>query len=404
MAAAAQQKWKPYNFDEAKVAPYTEPDPLVFNDGKRVKNASDWKKRREEILRVYETEVYGRTPRKKVGTAFRAGAAETALEGKALRKQVTILFNGKEDGPKASLLIYTPAAAKGPVPAFLGLNFAGNHTVSADSGIALGKVWIRGKESDATDAQRGSSVQQWQVEKILAHGFGLATIYYGDIEPDFDGGISRGVRPLFFKAGQTAPEPDEWGAIGAWAWGLSRAVDYLEADKSVDAKRIALMGHSRMGKTAMWAAAQDPRFAIVISNESGKGGASLFRRTYGETIEHLNVAFPHWFCGNFKKYNDQPEQLPVDQPELAALIAPRPLYIASAEEDRGSDPKGEFLSGVAVGPVYELLGKQGLGTSEMPGLHQPVMHTVGYHIRAGKHDVTEYDWEQYVGFAEKSWR
>ena len=392
--AFPQAKWKPYNFDESKVEPYTEPDPLVFANGKPVRNAADWKRRRAEIFRIYETQVYGRVPEGRPHPAFHVISSEPALDGKAIRKQVEMQFAGV----KATLLLYLPAGAAKPVPLFLGLDFDGNHTVVADPGILLPNVWTRrGQAALGRDEERGSAAQEWQVEKILAHGFGIATIYYGEIEPDFDGGIAHGVR-------KTEPAPDEWGAIAAWAWGLSRAMDYLETDRSVDARRIALMGHSRLGKTAMWAGAADQRFAMVISNESGKGGISLFRRGYGETIDHLNVAFPHWFCGNFKQYTDHAERLPVDQPELAALIAPRPLYVASAEEDRGSDPKGEFLSAAAVGPVYELLGKQGLGTKEMPGLHQPIMHTVGYHIRAGKHDVTAYDWDQYIAFAQLNFK
>ena len=253
----------------------------------------------------------------------------------------------------------------------------------------------------ADESARGSETQQWQVEKILAHGFALATMYYDDIEPDFNGGMKYGVRPLFFRTGQTEPAPDDWGAIGAWAWGLSRAADYLQTDPDIDARRIALMGHSRLGKTALWAGAQDTRFAIVISNESGEGGASLSRRSYGEDVKHLNNSFPHWFCGNYRRYTDHEAMLPVDSHMLMALIAPRPLYVASAEEDRGSDPRGEFLAAVAAGPVYALLGKKGIGTDQMPGLHQPVGDVVSYHIRTGKHDVTAYDWDQYLAFASR---
>jgi hypothetical protein len=197
--------------------------------------------------------------------------------------------------------------------------------------------------------------------------------------------------------------PEQWSAMGAWAWGLSRAVDYLREDPRVDALHIGVVGHSRLGKAALWAAAQDTRFNLVISNESGKGGASLLRRGYGETIDHLNGAFPHWFAPAYKQYTGHPEKLPVDGNELLSLIAPRPLYVASAAEDLGSDPKGEFLSAVNAGRVYALLGRRGLGISQMPAVDQPVMHDIGYHVRSGKHDVTEFDWDQYLAFADMHW-
>lgn len=396
-------------YDEAKVPQYSLPDPLVMKSGERVRDAKTWtNRRRPEILELYRTDVYGRSPGRPAGLTFAVASVDKqALDGRAVRKQVTISFTAATEAPRMHLLIYLPAAATKPVPLFLALSFTGNHAVDADPGIALGDRWVRDPATNemvrqrAAETTRGSGAQQWQLNHILKHGYGLATIFYGDIEPDFVGGIRYGVRPLFFKPGQTEPASDEWGAIAAWAWGLSRAMDYLETDRDIDARRVAVMGHSRLGKAALWAGAQDTRFSIVISNESGEGGAAISRRIFGERTKDLNTRFPHWFDGNFKQYNERESEMPVDSHMLMALVAPRGLYVASAEEDRWADPRGEFLGAVHAGPVYELFGKQGIGTDKMPALHQPVGHTVMYHIRAGKHDVTAYDWEQYVKFADR---
>jgi hypothetical protein len=399
-----------YNYDEKKIPPYTVPDPLTLTDGSKVADAKTWTdKRRPELLALFADRVYGKTPA--APATLRTSGVVTdrkALNGKAIRKQVTIYFTPDDAGPQMHLLLYLPAAADAPSPVFVGLNFNGNHTVHADPGILANDVWVKDPASlnpsdkkmlhlPPDDRTRGVNAAQWQVEKLLARGYGLATVDYNDIEPDFVGGMAFGVRPALTS------DPESWSALGAWAWGLSRALDLLLTDKAINPAHIALIGHSRLGKAALWAAAQDHRFSLVVSNESGKGGASLLKRGFGETTDHLNGAFPHWFCANYKQFTGHPENLPVDGNELLALIAPRPLYVASATEDLGSDPKGEFLATLSASRVYQLLGKKGLGIGQMPAPDRPVMHDVGYHVRTGKHDVTEFDWDQYLNFADLQW-
>jgi hypothetical protein len=392
----------PANYDETKVGSYTLPDPLTFNDGHKVTNSRDWERRRRELLELFAENVYGHSPKPPSQSDFTIfDSHKNALGGKAVRKQVTIYFSSNKQGPKEDLLIYIPAAAKKPVPLILSLNFSGNHAVINDPAIKLATLWNRTthEREQAKGDSRGSD-SGFEVEKVLARGYGFATICYQDIEPDFNGGLVPGVRPLFFKKGQTEPAADDWGAIGAWAYGLSRAMDYLEKEKDVDAKRVTILGHSRLGKTVLWAGAMDQRFAMVISSCPGEGGASLARRNYGETIRSLTDRFSYQFSSNYRKYADHADQLPVDTHELIALIAPRPVYITGAEDDQWADPKGEFLACVAAGPVYRLLGGRDLGTDQMPQLNQPIMHTMGFHYRDGKHAVTDFDWNQFLAFAD----
>jgi len=397
------------NTSEEKVPPYTLPDPLLDKDGKKITSAGAWNNRqRPYIYHLFEENVYGRFPQKKVPVQYEAReTGKQALGGLATRKQVRIHFGEASANAYMDVLIYLPAAAKGPVPVFVGYNFSGNHTVANDKEILLSDRWIamRSKgvvNNKATDSSRGAGASQWQVKEILSHGYGIAVAYYGDIEPDTTDGWKTGIRTTLSNALQIKPE--EWGAIGAWAWGLSRIMDYLQQDAAVDAKKVAVFGHSRLGKSALWAGASDRRFAMVISNESGEGGAALSKRWYGETVSIINQHFPHWFAPNYKKYNDNTAALPVDQHMLLSLMAPRPLYVASAEGDQWSDPKGEFLSAQYAGTVYALFNKKGIDTNSMPGLNQPVGNTIRYHYRTGKHDVTLYDWQQYLGFADTYWK
>jgi hypothetical protein len=303
-------------------------------------------------------------------------------------------------------MLHVPNGAGSKVPVFVGLSFNGNQGVSTDSDVPLSDRWVRAGDgvvgNRATEASRGCESSRWALEMIISRGFAVASAYYGDLEPDHAEGWKDGVRAALSPAGaQTAWQAGDWGAIGAWAWGLGRILDYLETDPAVDATRAAVIGHSRLGKTALWAGASDPRFALVISNNSGEGGAALMRRNFGETTEIITRAFPHWFTPTYRRYANNEKACPVDQHMLVALMAPRPVYIASAVEDTWADPKGEFLSGKHAEPVFALFGKRGLGVDQQPAVDRPVGDALGYHVRTGKHDVTSYDWEQYLRFAEK---
>jgi hypothetical protein len=408
--ALAAEEW-PKNIDESKVPAYVLPDPLVMANGRRVKDAADWREnRRPEVLKLFERFEYGKTPggRPADMTFEVRSVVKDALDGKAIRKEVRVHFTKDAAGPKMDLLLYLPADAKKPVPVFLGLNFKGNHAIHRDRGISLADCWLRNDpehgvtEHRATEQSRGAAASRWPVEKILARGYGLATVCYTDIAPDDGNEFTKGVHRLFFKPGQTRPEPAEWGAIGAWAWGLSRALDYLETDQEVDAKHVAVLGHSRLGKTSLWAGAQDERFALVISNDSGRGGASITRRQFGEPVGFIATVVGYWFCGNYRQFIDCVDVLPVDQHMLIALMAPRPVYIASAVEDTWADPHGEFLSGKNADPVFRLLGTDGLPVQENPPVDKPVLNgTIGYHVRHGDHDVTDYDWQCFMDFADR---
>jgi hypothetical protein len=422
------------NYDESKVPQYTLPDPLTLESGEKVTDVKMWQERRRpELLHLFETQVFGRPAHATKPKSLRTSIVRDALGGLATRKEVTVFLDGTDSGPRMNLLVYVPnGGAPGKKPAFLGFNFGGNHTVHADPGITLPTVWPRQGSTQqyvaakATEATRGSAATRWQVETVLKRGYALVTAYYGDLEPDFPEGWKHGVRSRFYPeaikepklppkatAEQIAalkaalPEPktlDEWGAIGAWAWGMSRALDYLTTDPDIDAAKVAVIGHSRIGKATLWAGAQDQRFALVIANESGEGGAAITRRKFGESLARITTVFPHWFAGMYTYYRDRENDLPVDFHELVALIAPRPVYVASAAEDLWADPRGEFLGAKHAEPVYKLFGKEGLGVDQQPPINTPVGKTIGYHVRTGKHDVTAYDWEQYLNFADKHLR
>lgn len=389
------------NYDEAKVGTYTLPDPLVCNDGSRVTSAETWfEKRRPEILESYRAEIFGRSPAAGTNVTFNVWEVSTnALGGTAVRKQIEINFSGTADGPFAHLLLYTPAG-KSSVPTFLCLQFNGNYAVIDDPGIAIFPEWNyrTAMPGMPKNPVRGKSAHNWKIAETLARGYGIAIIDYREIEPDLANGVG-------FKYGvhKNFPPPsatDGWGAIGAWAWGASRALDYLTTDKDVDAHRVILMGHSRLGKTALWGGAQDTRFAAVIASCSGEMGAALSRRDFGETVDDVVKHFPYWMCGNFKKYAGHWTNLPVDSHCLISLIAPRPLFLSTGSEDLWGDPHGEFLAARAATPVYELLGKTGIRETDFPPLDHAIQHDIGFNCHTGKHDVLPSDWDNFLDFAD----
>jgi hypothetical protein len=334
-----------------------------------------------------------------------------AVDGLATRTLVTLRFFDDPAAPRIHLILYVPNAVAQPAPVFLGLNHLGNASLESDPTLPLTDRWIRPApeagivSNRATEATRGSHVSRWPLAMALRRGYAVATFFYGDIEEDHFDGWKNGLRGyLIRRDGRTGVKPDEWGALGAWGWGLSRALDYLETNPKVDARRVAVMGHSRHGKAALWAGAQDERFALVISNNRGEGGASLARRDFGETIAYSIEHAAFRYCENFRRFIGRAAELPFDQHLLMALIAPRPLYVASATLDDLSDPRGEFLSAVHAAPVYRLFGYEGLGITEYPAPDHPVGHHIGYHLRTGQHDTTAYDWQQYLAFADRHFK
>ncbi len=408
MVATAPHSAVAANYDESKVPVYQLPPLLKAADGLEIRSASDWtEQRRPEILKLFRTEVFGIAPAAPETVSFRVDKIiENSLNGIATQKEVTVFFSKNEQGPKMRLLLFIPNNQRSARPAFLGLNFNGNHTVHRSPKISIPSSWVRNNKTTgvtdnrATAKSRGTASNRWAVDKIVKRGYALITAYYGDIDPDFDDSFQNGVHALFHSPNEK-PAPNEWGSIAAWSWGLSRALDYLVLDSTIDHERVALLGHSRLGKTSLWAGASDERFALVISNNSGCGGAALSRREFGETVSRINHSFPHWFCDNFQHYNDHVNSLPIDQHMLIALSAPRPIYVASATDDQWADPKGEFLAAREASSVYALFGFKGIEATEQPPANTPIGDRIGYHLREGKHDVTDYDWDQYLNFADR---
>lgn len=388
----------PVNYEEAKVGTYKLPDPLLFSDGKPVLTPGEWReKRRPEIVRLFEENQFGRSPGRPDHMHFEVSEAGTRVfGGKAIRRQVSIYFAAGQTGPKIDLLAYLPARIEKPAPVLLNISFTANSSAVDDPGVKEGTVWDKNKNK--IPARQGFQLAKVNVLPLVEAGFGFATFYYGDVEPDFEGGLPLGVRALYSDGGKKQLAPDAWGAIAAWGWGLSRALDYFETEPKVDSKRVALFGASRLGKTVLWAGARDTRFAAVIACCSGEGGASISRRDYGETVANLTKNFPYQFAANYGKFAHHVDELPVDANMLLALIAPRPLLLQTGDKDLWADPKGEFLAEVAAGPVYRLFGKQDLGTDVWPAPGTPILHTLAYYMHAGGHGPLPADWDVFLRF------
>ena len=371
-------------YEEAKVKPYELPDPLKTSSG-RVRNAREWGARRAEILELFRTHVYGRRPGKPQSLRFETiEENKTAMAGAATLKRIAV--HSGQDGRthRFELTIFLPHKPSGRVPLFLLLN---------------------NRQSTLSDATRKERSEFWPAEDAIARGYGIAALQVGDLSPDDNARFREGVIQLFEGTTDGARPGDAFAGLAAWGWGASRAMDYFETDSRIDASRVALVGHSRGGKAALWAGAEDERFALVVSNESGEGGAALARRKFGETIARITEAFPRWFAPNYRGFAGREEALPVDQHMLIALIAPRAVYVASADEDLWADPRGEFLALAHASPVYALWGEKPIGEHEMPPLEQPLIRgRRGYHVRNGVHNLLASDWSRFMDLADRLWR
>ncbi len=385
------------------------PDPLVTFEGDRVSSPEQWAgKRRPELKALFEHYMYGRAADAPSAVGSKVDREDpNYFGGKATLKEVAITF-GPPEAPKIHLLLVVPNKRTGPAPTFLGLNFNGNHTALDDPAIALPTAWMPGNppgvvDHKATDAGRGKDAGVWSVEKVIDRGYALATFYSGDIAPDHPG-LADGVFPHYANAvGSTGGHPD-WGAVAAWAWGLSRAVDYLRTNGDIDRDRIAVVGHSRLGKAALLAGAFDERIGLTIGHQAGCGGSAPSRGKVGEQVKQINDRFPHWFNAEFKKFNDQVDRLPFDQNCLVALAAPRPLLLTNGTLDTWANPAGQFEVLRAADGVYKLLGVKGLGDESMPEPGKLVGDRLAYHIRPGKHAMLPEDWDVFLAFADKHLR
>ena len=398
------------NEDESLVVMSPLPDPLVRVDGSTISNAKDWPDQRARWMQLIAEHEYGVAPLEKANTKWDLVEEGLMNNDKTKRQQFVVHLTTDAAAIDIDFVLFTPNQPGKAKGTFLGLNFQGNHTIDSSPLLRLPKSWVSNDakvgvtNNRATEMARGAQERRWPIAEITERGFAVATAYYGDIDPDFDDGFKNGVHSLFPNHLASSEHRERWGSIAGWAWGLSRLMDVLVQQPNINSERVAVIGHSRLGKTSLWAGATDPRFGIVISNNSGCGGAALERRNFGETVLRINTSFPHWFCPKFKDFNQNESSMPFDQHTLVACIAPRPVYIASATKDLWADPKGEYLSGWFASPVYKLLGYDGLSAETPPAPDASVGDRVGYHNRTGVHDILSFDWQQFMNFADRHWK
>ncbi|MDN3690392.1 alpha/beta hydrolase family protein [Cyclobacterium jeungdonense] len=371
-----------FNYEESKVPPFSLPDPFVSQKGKAIKTIQDWEfLRRGEIISLFENQVYGQLPRSLDNIRFQLVSEDKqAMSGNAHLKEIDIQVERNEKNIRMRLILFIPTKVNKPAPVFL---------------------LITHRDPENIDPTREVKMGFWPAEAIVARGFAAATFHVKDVSDDNNDTFKEDILNTLYPE-QLEMENGMRG-LGSWAWGAMRAMDYFETDPLIDANRAAVVGHSRGGKASLWTGAQDTRWAITISNESGCGGAALSRRKFGETVKRINTSFPYWFTDNFNQYNDHEELLPIDQHMLVAAIAPRAVYVASASEDQWADPKGEFLSLSLGTRVHrEIYGMNGSFPSNLPAIESPLhLPYAGHHIREGKHNLTPYDWERFMDFADQ---
>ena len=385
------------------------PDPLVMLGGTQVKTRAQWEKeRRPELKEMFLHYMYGQiSPKPEKMETTVIGEYHDFLGGTATLKLIA-LQAGPGNGPRIDLMLIVPNERRAPAPVFLAMDFCGNDALTDDPRVPLPKSWVGNRcpgcvNGVATEASRGSQATNWPLAEIVRRGYALATFYSGDIDSDRKD-VSSGIYKWLAGSDSAKNKPEDRGTLAAWAWGFHRCVDYLVTEPSVDKHRIATVGHSRNGKTALIAAAFDERIAIAFPHQAGCGGSAPSRGKTGESVKAINDSFPHWFNAEFKKFNGAPDRLPFDQNSLVALCAPRPVLFSCAEGDQWANPAGQFEVLKAAEPVYKFLGADGLGVTKAPGFRQLVGGRLGYYIREGKHSMTADDWKVFMDFADKNWK